>query len=63
MFKQTDVTRALKGALAAGIDVARIEIEDGKIVVVRGKPSGDCTGGNAVTPLEAWKEKKHASQT
>lgn len=38
-FKQQDVTRALRAAVAAGIDVQRIEIDrDGKIVVVTGKP-------------------------
>jgi hypothetical protein len=34
-FRQTDLTRAIKGARAAGIDVARIEIEkDGRIVIL-----------------------------
>lgn len=34
-FKQVDVTRAVKGAKAAGISVGRIEIDrNGKIVVV-----------------------------
>jgi hypothetical protein len=35
-FKQRDVTRALKGAAAAGIDVRRVEIDHGKIIVVIG---------------------------
>lgn len=35
-FKQVDVTRALKGAVAAGMDVGRVEIDrNGKIVLVR----------------------------
>jgi hypothetical protein len=39
MFRQTDLTRAVKGALAAGIQIARVEIEtDGRIVVIPGKP-------------------------
>jgi hypothetical protein len=37
-FKQIDVTRAAKGALAAGLEVGRVEIDhEGKIVVVVGK--------------------------
>jgi hypothetical protein len=37
-FKQQDVTRALRAAVAAGVAVERIEItKDGKIVVVTGK--------------------------
>jgi hypothetical protein len=38
-FKKRDVTRALRAAVAAGIEVQRIEIDrEGKIVVVAGKP-------------------------
>ncbi|RME97122.1 MAG: hypothetical protein D6773_16215 [Alphaproteobacteria bacterium] len=34
-FRQQDVTRAVRGAKKAGIDLARIEIaQDGKIVLV-----------------------------
>ena len=37
-FRQVDVSRALKGAAAAGIDVARVEIDrNGNIVLVAGK--------------------------
>ncbi len=37
-FKQQDVTRALRGAKAAGMDVTQIEIgKDGKIILVAGK--------------------------
>jgi hypothetical protein len=47
-FKQQDVTRALRGAAAAGIDVQQIEInKDGKIVVVVGKvPESPRNGGD-----------------
>jgi hypothetical protein len=38
-FKQSDLTRAIKAAKAAGIEVTRIEIDpEGKIVVVILKP-------------------------
>ena len=38
-FRQQDVTRAVRAAVAAGIEVQRIEIDkDGKIIVVTGKP-------------------------
>jgi hypothetical protein len=38
-FRQADVTRAVKAVVAAGVDIARIEIDKaGKIVIVAGKP-------------------------
>ncbi len=47
-FRQRDLTRAIKGARAAGIDVARIEIEkDGKIVILPAQLAATPeTGGN-----------------
>src|SRR5262249_37115659 len=41
-FRQTDVTRALKAVTAAGIEVARIEIDrNGRIVIIPGKPTSE----------------------
>jgi hypothetical protein len=37
-FRQSDVTKAVKGAVNAGLEVQRIEIESGKIVVFAGRP-------------------------
>jgi hypothetical protein len=36
-YRQADVTKALKGAQNAGLEVQRVEIEAGKIVVFAGK--------------------------
>lgn len=41
-FRQSDLTKALKAAQAAGIKIARYEVDrDGKIVVISGKPDTD----------------------
>jgi hypothetical protein len=37
-FKQGDVTKAIKGAVNAGLTVKRVEIEGEKIVVFAGRP-------------------------
>jgi hypothetical protein len=50
-FRKTDVTRAAKAVLAAGLDVGRVQIDkDGKIVVITGKPDETAT-----TPLDEWR--------
>ena len=61
-FRQTDLTRALKGALAAGIEIERVEIDkDGKIVVVAGAPEQitekrlETSGGTAL-PVDSPEE-------
>ena len=45
IFKKTDVTRATKAVRAAGLDIARVEIKEGVIVVVPRypleRPSGE----------------------
>ena len=39
-FRQTDVTRVVKAVIAAGVQVAKVEVDKaGKIVVVVGEPS------------------------
>jgi hypothetical protein len=38
-FRQGDVTRAVKGAIAAGVEVREVLVDtDGKIRVIAGKP-------------------------
>lgn len=49
-FRQSDLTRALKAARAAGVEVARVEVDaTGKITIVTGKApetAGDDRGGD-----------------
>jgi hypothetical protein len=49
-FKKRDLRTALEAALAAGVEVQKIEItRDGRIIVVAGKPTEQAcenTGGN-----------------
>ena len=40
-FKQGDVTKAVKAVVKAGLKVGRVEIADGKIIVVAGQPGED----------------------
>ena len=49
-FRQTDVARAIKGAVAGGLTVQRIEVDKaGKIIVVVGE------GGKTDAPTEnSW---------
>jgi hypothetical protein len=38
-FRQSDVSKAVRGAQAAGVEIARVEIgPDGRIILVTGKP-------------------------
>ena len=50
VFRQRDVTKAVKAVAAAGVPVAKVEVDrDGKIVVVVGEPSQNplsSPGGN-----------------
>ena len=46
IFRQRDLTRAIKAVVAAGVD-GRVEIESGgKIVIVIGKPLGTLVASN-----------------
>jgi hypothetical protein len=53
MFRETDLKRAIKGARAAGMEVGRIEIEDGKITVVPEKPN---IGASVEARTNPWDE-------
>jgi hypothetical protein len=57
-FKQADLTRALRGTVAAGVEVARIEIDarTGSIVILT--PRAARTPVNA---YDAWKGEGNAA--
>ena len=58
--RQRDVAAAVKGTVAAGVEVARVEVgKDGRIVIVAGKPGEQSvTEANA---LDAWMAKNARS--
>jgi hypothetical protein len=40
-FRQSDITKAVKAVVAAGVEVARVEVDrEGRIIVVAEKPAG-----------------------
>jgi hypothetical protein len=53
-FRQNDVARAIKGAVAGGLTVQRVEVDKaGKIVVVVGEPGKDVVGSEG----DEWDKK------
>jgi hypothetical protein len=51
-FRKTDVTRAAKAVLAAGVDIARVEIDPvtGKITIMTSSSSD----AEKITDLDRW---------
>ena len=56
-FKQADVRRALRGAVTAGVEIARVEIDarNGNIVILTPRDPG-----TPVAPYDLWKAKNNA---
>jgi hypothetical protein len=51
--RQRDVCAAVKGAVAAGVEVARVEVDkDGRIIIIAGKSSEEST--TVANALDAW---------
>jgi hypothetical protein len=48
-FKKTDVTRAAKAILAAGVDIARVEFEP-----ITGKITFMTSSSEKITELDTW---------
>lgn len=57
-FRQSDVTRALRGAKAAGVEVGRVEIEPGGKIVVY---TAATTPAEPQSDLDKWMAS-HAGQ-
>jgi len=52
-FRQTDVTKAIKAAVAAGLAAGRVEVSpDGHIIIVAGAPGQGQDA--AVTEVNEW---------
>ncbi len=54
-FRQADITRAVKGARAAGLSVAKVEVDNGRITVIAA--TGEAATG-PMSDLEKWQEQK-----
>lgn len=53
-WRKVDVTRAILAAKAGGLDVGRIEIENGRIVIISASENS-----SSETELDRW-ERDHA---
>lgn len=58
-FTASDVTRAVKATVAAGLDVDRVEVQsDGTIAVItKGQENGN---KSELSDFDKWKANKHA---
>lgn len=50
--RQADISRSVKGVISTGLNVTRIEIEGGKLVIYTGEGEAPVE-----SPLEAWRRK------
>jgi hypothetical protein len=60
-FKQSDITKAIKAAVRAGVKDWRVEIADGKIIVVPGDHEQDDLTKSATLPptaLDQWRRER-----
>lgn len=53
-FRQRDLTAAVKAAQAAGLFVASVEIEGGKIRIISGKPDAAPASTGDQELVETW---------
>jgi predicted metal-dependent RNase len=55
-IRKADIERAVKGVIATGLNITRIDVEGGKIVIYTGEGED-----REETPLEAWRRKNGQS--
>ncbi|MCR6670025.1 hypothetical protein [Devosia ginsengisoli] len=53
-IRKTDIERTVKGVLASGLAISRVEVEGGRLVIY----TGDAVENE--TPLEAWRRANGA---
>jgi len=59
-FTASDVIRAVKATVAAGLDVSRVEVQpDGTIAIITKEQAAE--DHRNLSPLDQWKAKKNAS--
>ena len=51
-FRQRDVTRAIRAAAAAGLQIASVEVQDGSIRVVTGLPQTSTAERPIINPWD-----------
>jgi hypothetical protein len=57
-FTQSDVTRAVKGAQAAGLIVSRVEVDGDKIIVLTAAEAAE----RPKSAVEAWRDKRNGTR-
>lgn len=55
-IRKAEIVRTVKGVIATGLNITRIEIEGGKLVIYTGEGEAP-----AESPLEAWRRKNGQS--
>jgi hypothetical protein len=53
-IRKAEIERAVKGVLATGLNITRIDVEGGKIIIHTGDSES-----HEETPLEAWRRREN----